>query len=52
VTEIYGGIYTGFACSGKKVGDERKWVTVLLGDFVKPTEIDTEAEAAVLLLGE
>ena len=32
----------------EKVGDEQKWIPIFLRDFVKATEIDTEAEGAVL----
>ena len=42
--EINGGIEAGFTCSGQEVGNERKWIMVLLGNLVQPTEIDTETE--------
>ena len=32
----------------EKVGDERKWILIFLRDFVKTTEIDAEAEGAIL----
>ena len=44
VTEINGGIEAGFTRSGQEVGNERKWITVLFGNLVQSTEIDTEAE--------
>ena len=34
----------------EKVGDEQKWIPIFLHDFVKATEIDAEAEGAVLFM--
>ena len=34
----------------EKVGDERKWILIFLCDFIKTTEIDTEAEGAILFM--
>ena len=36
----------------EKVGDERKWIPIFLRDFVKATEIDAEAEGAILFTDE
>ena len=36
----------------EKVGDERKWIPIFLRDFVKTTEIDAEAEGAILFTDE
>ena len=36
----------------EKVGDEWKWIPILLRDFVKTTEIDAEVEGAVLFTDE
>ena len=44
VTETNGGIEAGFTHSGQEVGNEWKWITVLLGNLVQPTEINTETE--------
>ena len=44
VSEIYGGVNSGFARSGQQVGDERKQISVLLGDLVKTSEVNTETE--------
>ena len=34
----------------EKVGDEQKWIPIFLHDFVKTTEIDAEAEGAILFM--
>ena len=44
MTEIYGGVQAGFTRSGQEVGNERKRVTVLFGDLVQTSEVNTEAE--------
>ena len=44
MTEINGGIEVGFTCSGQEVRNEWKWIMVLFGNLVQPTEIDTETE--------
>ena len=36
----------------KKVGDEQKWIPIFLHDFVKATEINTEAEGSILFMDE
>src|ERR1700679_287712 len=36
----------------QKVGDERKRVTIFLGDSVEPSKVDAEAEASILFLDE
>ena len=50
IMEIYGGVNTGFTCSRQKVRNEREQVRVFPGNFVQPTEIDTESKGAVLLM--
>ena len=52
VAEIYLGIDPGFSWSVQEIGDERKWVVVLLGNAVQRTEIHAEAQGAILLLDE
>ena len=47
VSEVYGGVDSGFAFSGQQVGDEQKWISVLLGDLVKTSEVNTEMEGSV-----
>ena len=44
VMEIYGGVQAGLTRSGQEVGNERKRITVLLGDLVQTSEVNTEAE--------
>ena len=44
VTEIYGGVQAGFTRSGQEVGNEQKRITVLLGDLVQTSEVNTETE--------
>ena len=44
MTEIDGGIDRGFTCSGQEVGNDWKGITVLLGDPVQSSEINTETE--------
>ena len=36
----------------EKVGDERKWIPIFFCDFVKTTEINAEAEGAILFMDE
>ena len=47
MSEVYGGINSGFACSGQWVIDEWKQISVLLGDPVKTSEVNTKMEGAV-----
>ena len=44
MSEVYGGVDSGFARSGQQVGDERKRILVLLGDLVETLEVNTETE--------
>ena len=44
VSEVKGSIDTSSSGGGKKVGDERKWISILFGDFVETSEVDTESE--------
>ena len=48
VSEVYGGVNSGFAHSGQQVRDEWKRISVLLGDLVKTSEVNTETEGSVL----
>ena len=43
VTEIYGGVQASFTRSGQEI-NEWKRITVLFGDLVQTSEVDTEAE--------
>ena len=52
VSEINGGIDTGFTCSGKEVGNEQKGISVFFGYFVETLEIYAEAEGFIFLKGE
>ena len=52
VPEINCGVKAGFARCGEEVGNEGKWISVLLGDPVKTSEVNTEAEGSVLFTGE
>ena len=48
MSEVYGGVNSGFARSGQQVGDERKRISILLGDPVKTSEVNTKTEGSVL----
>ena len=50
--EIDGGINTGFIRSGQEVRNDQKGITVLLGDPVQSSEINTEMEQSVFLMDE
>ena len=52
VTDINGGIEVGFACSGQEIRNEGKWITVLFGDPVETSEVNTEVEGSILLTGK
>jgi hypothetical protein len=52
MSEIYLGVDPGFARGVQQIFGERKWVAVLLGNFVKSAEIHTESEGAILLSNE
>jgi hypothetical protein len=52
VSEVNGGVDSGFACGRQKVGDKRERVPIFLGDSVEPSEVDTEAETSILFLDE
>ena len=49
MSEIEGSVDLSFTSSGEKVGDEWKWISILLGDFVETVVVHTESERAVLL---
>ena len=52
VSEIYGGINTGFSCGRQEVGNEWKRIMVLFGDLIKTSEVDTEVESSIFLFDE
>ena len=52
VSEINGGIDTGFTHSGKEVGNEWKGISVFFGYFVETLEIYAEVEGFIFLKGE
>ena len=52
MSEINGGIDTGFTCSGKEVGNERKGISVPFGYFIETSEIYAEAENFIFLEGK
>ena len=52
VSEINGGIDTGFTCSGKEVGNEWKRISVFFGYFIETLEIYAEVEGFIFLKGE
>ena len=47
MTEIYGGVNTGFTCSRQVVRNKGKQVMVLLGNLVQSMEIDTESKGSI-----
>ena len=52
MSEINGGIDTGFTHSGKEVRNEWKGILVFFGYFIETSEIYTEAEGFIFLEGE
>ena len=52
MSEIYGGINTGFSCGRQEVGNEQERIMVLFGDLIKTSEIDAEAESSIFLFDE
>jgi len=48
--EVNLGVDLGMAGGVQKVGNEREWITILLSDFVKTSEVNTQLEGAILLL--
>ena len=52
MSEIDGGIDTGFTHSGKEVGNERKRISILFGYFIEASEIYAEAEGFIFLEGK
>ena len=52
MSEINGGIDTGFTHSGKEVGNEQKGILVFFGYFIETSEIYAEAEGFIFLEGE
>ena len=50
MAEIDLGVDAGFAGSIQEIGDERKGISVLLGDAVETSEVNTEMERAILFL--
>ena len=49
MSEINGGIDTGFTHSGKEVGNEQKRILILFLDFIKASVVYAEAESFVFL---
>ena len=52
MSEINGGIDTGFTHSGKEVGNEWKGILIFLGYFIETLEIYAEAEGFIFLEGQ
>ena len=52
MSEINGGIDTGFTCSGKEVRNERKRISVSFGNFIETLENYAEAEGFIFLEGK
>ena len=52
MSEINGGVDTGFTCSGKEVGNEWKGISILFGYFIETLEIYAEAEGFIFLEGK
>jgi len=52
VLKVECGIDSSLASTVKEVGDERKWVTVLLRDSVESTIVDTKPEFSAFLPDE
>ena len=52
MSEIDGGIDTGFTHSGKEVGNEQKRISILFGYFIEASEIYAEAEGFIFLEGK
>ena len=48
VPEVKGHIDASFTSSGKEIVNKGKWITVLLRDLIKATEIDTKSKRAIL----
>ena len=44
MSEIQGGIDTGFTRGREEIGDEGEWITILFGDLVKTSEVHAEPE--------
>ena len=44
MSEIQGGIDTGFTHGGEEIGDEGEWIMILFGDLVKTSEVHAELE--------
>ena len=52
VSEINGGIDTGFTCSGKEVRNEWKGISVFFCYFIETSEIYAEVDGFIFLEGE
>ena len=52
VSEINGGIDTGFTRSGKEVRNEQKGISVFFGYFIKTSEIYAEVEGFIFFKGK
>ena len=52
MSEVERRVDASLSCGREEVGDERKWIPIFFRDFVKTTEIDAEAEGAILLTDE
>ena len=52
MSEINGGIDTGFTRSGKEIGNEWKGILILFGYFIETSEIYAEVEGFIFLKGE
>ena len=52
MSEVERSVNASFSGRLEKVRDEQKWILIFLCDFVKATEIDAEAEGAILFTNE
>ena len=52
MSEVERSVDASFSGRLEKVRDEQKWILIFLCDFVKTTEINAEAEGAILFMDE
>ena len=52
MSEVEHSVDVSFSGGLEKIRDERKWIPIFLCDFVMTTEIDAEAEGAILFMNE
>ena len=52
VSEIDGGVDTGFTCSGKEVRNEQKGISIVFGYFIEASEIYADKEGFIFFEGK